>query len=80
MIDVELDVITRKSGAKKFYSELGLKGRCIIPEPKNETKQTPNENITKAVQDVVSNISVDMSALVRSAIRDGFTFEAAPSH
>ena len=78
MIDVELEVITRNAGAQKFYRELGLSGRCTIPDPKNETKQTSNENITKAVQGVVSNINVDMSVLVRNAIRDGFTFETAP--
>ncbi|MDC3109106.1 hypothetical protein OA517_01975 [Alphaproteobacteria bacterium] len=74
MVEVKLEELVSENGANKFYSELGFKGNCFIPPPKNINKKKQNDKVINILEKIFDKINVDMQKLVSEAIKDGITF------
>ena len=74
MVEVTLEDAITDIGARKFYAELGFRGSCVLPSPKNQNKAKPDPKITAKVLSIVEKVNVDMPELIRDAIKEGFTF------
>lgn len=75
MYNVTLEELTTFTGAQDFHKLLGLRGKCIVPPPKNENQAKPSEHLIKQVSEIVDKIKVDMPQLVEDSIKQEFSFE-----
>ena len=75
MYNVTLEELTTFTGAQDFHKLLGLRGKCIVPPPKNQNQAKPSEHLIKQVSEIVDKIKVDMPKLVEDSIKQGFSFD-----
>ena len=74
MIEIKLEDAVTQVGAERFYTALGLRGYCEIPDATNVNKLKPDQELIDTVQNIVNELEVDMPKLVAKAIKEGFKF------
>ncbi len=74
MVEIKLEEVISESGARKFYSKLGLNDELIIPPPKNVNKSKPNNQVMDLIRDITQKINFDTKKIVKDAIEGGFNF------
>ena len=77
IIEIELEKVVHNAGANNFWHEIGGLGDCVLPPPKNQNQAQPTEQLIEQVTHITSSINFDAEEMAYTAIKNGFTFEAA---